>query len=670
MSTQQGGSAGGAAMNAGAGFGQRLGAFFAVAMLREFDVASFIDVPQPLVIQRVSFETDHPTDDLLLTGSTMQVFVQVKRSLSLSAEEKSEFRSVIRQFVGQWIAAGNKPHVLLLALGPRASQKLSQDLRKILTGLRVGDHGSDPLSRSERETLDVFTSVVTTVYQDLAGGDLPAASFAAFVDRVRIVTFDIDDGGSDERTAIVLCSTISALTIAPQLLWAEILRIAASSSSARHSIGKEALSTLVTSWVAAAPASERQGFFDVIVARDIPCGREVIAFRSDDLADGRIMVMDLRRFQPDGTRRVRFVNETCILKNGINGKLIARAGTQGGLFTILKERIAASDEVIAFPGPDGDPDAEPAARAHGELLRRAQRHDDLLRCVQCNDAVAQPEATLVEVDEEGVTPAFGPVHANCIRPSHRRTGIIKVPFFAEHSRLVGFDLERWARALHRGQGIFSANPFTGRVALAWTPPTPAIPRLPYCVRLEYETGIIQYATKRMHVERFSEAEAADAAAFARTFIGGANPAMLATESLTFGSRSHLARARPLEQLVLLQDATPVKISASILEAYSTCDNYYAPLMIVLVGREHELLAINGRVAFLTDPLQFDRFYENWRRGGLALDDYRVDILASDHEFDELISSVFEQGMPGIVNPLIDLDGHLVEGVPIGPLPLP
>lgn len=657
-------------MNAGAVFGHRLGALFAVAMLRRFDIASWIDAPSTISIDRVSFETNHPTDDLLVSSGDVQLFVQAKRSLSLSALDESEFRGVVRQFVCQWLSLRAQRVLLLLALGPRASQRVSQELRKILAGLRSGDHGDDPLTVSELETLNTFRATAEAIYREASGNEMSFADFKQFVDCVRISSFDVEGGGADERTAIVLCA-IPGLSIGPELLWAEIMRISASSASARQSLGRDALNALVTKWIELEPTRRSDAFFDVLIARDIPCGREVIAIRHDKSHKESVAVIEFPRFNPDGTRRARFEAEGCTLRGGVSGPLVARAGTLDGLAELLKERLSNTDHVTVLESPNPrreELEDEPQARAHRAELNRALRRDRLLQCVECGQAVAESTVPVVEVDQIDVPFAFGVIHPACARPCHRRSGVIQVPFFARHSRLRGFDLERWARALHRGQAVFQINPVSRRATLAWSPPNMMSRSLPSCVRLEFEGGLVQYLTQRMRVQRFSETEAETAARSIQALVGGPDPACISEDTRTFASVSALSRARPTEKPLLLVNAAAARVTVPILDSYGSCENFYAPLMVVLVGKEQALFTLGGMVVFMTDPLEFDRYHANWLRAGIVLEEYRIEILATDDEFDNVVASVFGAGMTAIVDPLLASDGRLVGGAPIVPLP--
>ncbi len=92
--------ASGSATNAGIDYQQRVAAWFLVALLFNHDISSTLDLSAPSYIKEIAFETAENIDDLRLQLTNQNnIFVQIKRSLSLSTSTNSDFYKTIKQFV-------------------------------------------------------------------------------------------------------------------------------------------------------------------------------------------------------------------------------------------------------------------------------------------------------------------------------------------------------------------------------------------------------------------------------------------------------------------------------------------------------------------------------------------------------------------------------------------
>ena len=97
--------AGGAATNAGVEFQQRVAAWCLVIMHCGSDPRALLDLLETGPVLAVRFEAKTPIDDVVLvTESAGEVFVQVKRRVSLSEAVDSDFVGTLEQFVCQYVA--------------------------------------------------------------------------------------------------------------------------------------------------------------------------------------------------------------------------------------------------------------------------------------------------------------------------------------------------------------------------------------------------------------------------------------------------------------------------------------------------------------------------------------------------------------------------------------
>src|SRR5205085_2359499 len=127
-------------------------------------------------------------DDLLIgTSSGGLIFCQVKRSISLSTSETSDFRSVVTQFVTQYYQSQQQtqgqrpwdrpldPHrdELVLVCGPESSGRITRDLSTALDRLRALPTGV-PLddaatNQAEQSALSVLVSHSRACWQAIFG---------------------------------------------------------------------------------------------------------------------------------------------------------------------------------------------------------------------------------------------------------------------------------------------------------------------------------------------------------------------------------------------------------------------------------------------------------------------------------------------------------------------
>jgi hypothetical protein len=115
------GAGGGAATNLGIGFQQRVGALVLAAMLVGLDpLVPFQMTGEGREVGQVQFETDDEIDDLVLVTNKGRIFIQAKRSVSLSDSPDSDFTAVTRQFVRQYLRESREGDAYALVTSPKA----------------------------------------------------------------------------------------------------------------------------------------------------------------------------------------------------------------------------------------------------------------------------------------------------------------------------------------------------------------------------------------------------------------------------------------------------------------------------------------------------------------------------------------------------------------------
>ena len=124
--------AGGQATNSGIDYQQRISAWFLINHYSKFDISVYFDqLDEELIISKTHFETSQNIDDLNLTcENNKSIYLQIKRSLSLSTRDKSDFHKTIKQFVQEFIKNEDTKNYFGLITTSDASSKITSNLKK------------------------------------------------------------------------------------------------------------------------------------------------------------------------------------------------------------------------------------------------------------------------------------------------------------------------------------------------------------------------------------------------------------------------------------------------------------------------------------------------------------------------------------------------------------
>jgi hypothetical protein len=146
--------AGGQATNSGIDYQQRIAAWLLVNQYSKFDISAYFNqIDEELIINKIHFETDKNIDDLNITCTNSKIiFLQIKRSLSLSTKKESDFYKTILQFTQEFIEDENTANYFGLITTSDASSKINNDLRKLVVSLSLNYDSFDenPLNQSEK----------------------------------------------------------------------------------------------------------------------------------------------------------------------------------------------------------------------------------------------------------------------------------------------------------------------------------------------------------------------------------------------------------------------------------------------------------------------------------------------------------------------------------------
>ena len=257
--------AGGSAMQAGADFQNRVGAWIATRILAEEGSRVPWDLPAEVTLTSLRVETDRPVDDLfVITSAGGEVFLQVKHSLSLSASEGSPLASAVVQIVRQYYvwqqaqvfgatktARGLTSHRLVLAVGPNSPATIKHHLRDALSRVRGREPGQPPdaflMNADQRNAYNTLQVLIERVWVESFRQRPGDEEIFGLLDLMRIHTLDVSPEGQDELTAKdLLVNVVLKSPIQVDTAWNSLVTECARYGSTRTGGDRLALAKVLT----------------------------------------------------------------------------------------------------------------------------------------------------------------------------------------------------------------------------------------------------------------------------------------------------------------------------------------------------------------------------------------------------------------------------------------
>lgn len=669
------GNSGGAATNSGIDFQQRIAALVMAHVIADVKDFTTLQLGDALNVREVRFETNDCIDDLVIVSDQGRTYIQAKRSLSLSDKNDSEYSSVLKQFVGQYLVSGADSDTYVIATSSRASQRITKELRKLTEAARLNEmwNGDNPLTQAEKDVLEKTRGLLQTHFLQKTGAPMPDSEFGKILKRIRVAQLDIEEGGPLEAAVLMLLSGKSS--VSPELLWGSLIALCLSLAKDRLSIDKAALIQRVGRFIgppshkaASEAASE---YFSLQCQGTFSAGREVLLVKSF-LPDADYLIIELYRFEDDGRKRVKFFEGKVELLNGETWDVIHRASTYIGVQRFIEEHIEqfSKARIAIIPiNSESSPEDEPYVKAHAEYCAHlAESSENSLECLHCGDPVSEDSSPVIEIEEESRGHAVGIVHRKCLRPTDRVLGLITHDLFRENKLLKNFDYTQWFLNAPHGQGLFAATAhINNRICpVAWKPDYSQISKGSWCVKIILEDGSARYVHERGKVVRYAETEAFEVSnRFNVQFDEARNkkdPWCYTSERERFGTYSAALQVMTAEEIcIMCVSAEAVRYTQAIGRTYSPFENFYAPLAILLEEESGLPISIAGAIFLITNPLRLERFVDNWRKAGIELPDFVVSTIDSDDEFDKFVLKVKDEGETVIIDPMLSMSGNLASG---------
>ncbi|MGN6178473.1 MAG: hypothetical protein ACTHNW_04790 [Mucilaginibacter sp.] len=667
---------GGSATNSGIDYQQRVAACFQIFLYTQFEISQLLNEDFALTIKSMHFETSDAVDDLkLLCNNGHSLYIQAKRSVSFSDLPGSEFMKALNQFIEQYQTGGTNDY-FVLATSDDSSRRVTGELRKILTNMRLNDTSFklNPLNKSEKEVYDKFKAAF------LLKTGLDRNSFVNFAKRLYVEVMDVKEGKSLEKSAKLL---LVGLMQNPDLVWALLIKNSLAYSANRSSVNQKALVGILTNYKKrkgeAIDKDEMETFLrdSITLTGEYSCNKEVLVF---EMKEGdKNAISEFQRFSSTCSKWLRFSdNQVKFSDDSEPLNLVYRGSSIVGLNRFIeKDPGALGDKVLVLhesPGIDRSGQEE-CIKLHSEYLDQLSKENlNLGNCLHCGKPVGSEENLLIEIDDEDTQSAVGACHWNCRRPMDRVMGTARMEREDNSPFLEEFDMKEWVSLLLRG-GIMASGltpALQGRAQIAWSG-FPLANDGDYCIKFQLEDGTKRFAFHRGYIERFSQSQAIRQADRFRKQMVKQNdeddPIGYTIKNMAYGIYSKLLIGmEPDDEFVAITGVSVVRYSRQEAKLHETGRMYYAPLCYM--GNKHNniVLVISDMVPLISDPLKIDSLVRSWNNAGIDVADWKLCTLRSDHEVDLLFARLFEDGMLPILDPVLDQNMRLVNGYPIRPAP--
>jgi hypothetical protein len=678
---------GGQATNSGIDYQQRIAAWCLINQYSEYDISIYFDqIEEELIIDKIHFETDKPIDDInLLCKKNKRVFLQVKRSLSLSVRETSDFYKTIFQFVKEFIKSEFEDTYYGIVTTSDASSKITNDLKKIVLSAKLNDDFliSNPLNESEKECLSKVQELFNQMYLSEKRVNATEEKFKSFLKKIFVAVIDVETGHSVEVACFMLLRSAGFRN--PEIIWSILIKNALLYSSQRLSIDRNKLNEIFNRYLDNSKSQEEiqvDLFKTQVISRgEFSTAREVLIIESI-IEEFDYMIIELHRFYDDCSIKNKFKNNKLLFDESEDWTIIQRFATMTGLDRYLEEnKNNYIDKKIAIvPALETETIEETeCAKLHKIFLEDlVSKNNNPLTCLHCGKGINEKNTLLVELDDEETLPAVGNVHKKCLRAVDRVLGTITIPREEPSTNLEFFDFKLWISLIMKGQGLMnslksSPDFLQGRTPLiAWNSDEEYDADYSYCIKFILEDNSTSYGYRRCQIERINKLKAEEYLLKFKEIQKRQNdlndPYSVLSISKTAGPYSELLKVKKAEEVILeIKSVEIAKYSKQIAKAFNKDMSHYTPLCLIRDRETETILNLSNVVPILSDPLKLDEYYENWKGLGFELENLELKIIKSDKDFDNYMRMIFGDSLTPIIDPIFDKNFNLVKGFPINEL---
>ncbi len=684
-------SVGGAAGNRGYLFQQRVSAAFLLVELLESPLSLLLGEEFNFRATTFLFEGNAEIDDLQIKFDGGDIYANIKSNLRFSILDGSALRSIFDQFVRQSrLGSGS----FLIICDDRSSNQI-RALGEILDRIKLANYESLPSCLLDADDRRIYEQLVGLM-KELS---IEAAKDAfAFLKRVSVVRLSFDFNLSLVDALKMLA--VSKGFLSADLLWDKLALDCFTFAKARQLIDAQYLKNRYSKFKSSDTSeTESEMFSDIRIEEDdIDWVKELLLVEWNkgldedtgkatvlDQASNKYALLEIYRFDDKGDRRLKFENGIVTLLNGMKLKLLARMAAYSTLERLVKLgfiNIADGELVVMSASVDwSELKQAQHAKIHASRARLAfesRKSPDL--CIECRKPLFSDRIQIVEIDEAGRDYQCGPVHINCLAPSHRVVGDIQVPAAAKFKWLQNFDINKWIRSLKFGpagyQPFDEVDVVVATMFWNWTNVVKA--KGDYCAKMigEDEGGQFeqQYVTERGQIVLRNERDELAAVEEMRSAIDKArelgDPWMFELGGV-FTLKSQFSKLnREVGPIFEVKEIIVEKFNRKKLEERAEKLQWYAPIC-VLRGASGKLFLHHDAVILVRDPFDFGKLASQFRLAGMKskLEGVWLDIIESDFEFDALVGACFQLELGIVVDPIVDSNGNFKGGIEINPMPI-
>lgn len=98
---------------------------------------------------------------------------------------------------------------------------------------------------------------------------------------------------------------------------------------------------------------------------------------------------------------------------------------------------------------------------------------------------------------------------------------------------------------------------------------------------------------------------------------------------------------------------------TVAKLYNENETYYAPVIYLSV--EGEPVIFDGIFPLITNPLELNYYLGNWKKAGIEIENYEVNIIKEDSDFILKILNLINNGVRPIVDMVVGKDRSLIKG---------
>lgn len=673
------------ATNAGIDFQQRVSAFMMILMEFEIDISIVLQLNSKEKIIELNFEACENIDDLVMTlESGKKIYFQMKRTISLSENENSEFYGVCTQFVKQYLTQNSNDIAYILCTRSEASHAITVKLKRVLEGIRLAHDLKviNGLNKEEKSIFDKLCNNIKKIYKSIKQQDISNDELLELLLRIYVEIFDIESGEDYEKNIkLILFNKVHVDT---ELFWRALIAKAMDYGANRRCVSKDVLNNQFDIYLSENHVSENtsEQFLTQTWANDVKdlevkldC---VVAIPTEattqemDLKENTVFAFELYRFD-DSERKKNLMYETPnIMKwsNGIEFHVLFRCSTQDRFHKYIEEELSQivdnKYELVYWPIKKLCDDTE-VELLHKEILIKSLESQKECKCINCGKAIFEDNAYIIEIDNQECTNTAGMVHNTCVRPVDRIIGEIKIPKIENYTYLKNFDINTWSKLIRKGKQAWeNIDNMDSKCTSMVIDTDEVFHDGNYCICHILKNGDKRYSTNRGVIDRLSKREAEKLQqVYNDSFMEGRdanNPFGYSSESFTFGKYEYLIEQfGDKESFIECVEAKMELYNEVIAKIYNDCETYYAPIIYLTIDGE-PLVLPNYCFPMITNLFDLQKYLDNWRNMGIDISDYEVCIIKDDNEFILKMISLITNHVRPIVNGLFSLNGKLLRGI--------